>query len=395
MRILLLILLTLLLGTVTAQTYMIGYRSSIFIDAARGNRSVNTALYYPANSSGDGVPIANGTAQFPVIVFGHGFVMPYSAYRWLADSLVQYGYILAFPTTEGSLSPNHSDFGKDIAFLCQRITALTDSTASFLFGRVMNKSAAGGHSMGGGASFLAMLNNTSINALFNFAAAETNPSAKSAAFSVQKPALIFAGTSDCIVHDSNQLRMYNNIPYTCKTYIDINNGLHCHFGNNDFTCVLGQISSGCNNSTINSSVVFNKIQSLLLPFLDYYLKGICTRGTDFENTYNNITGVNKQRTCTVDPFGCSPTGIIDLAFDKEIKIMPDPISLQEQVKIQSKNSWIKSLWVADAGGRVLYKETGLLTHTVILKNVFTQKGLFIITVMSNDKKAAVRKLIVN
>ena len=63
--------------------------------------------------------------------------MPYSAYGWLADSLVKYGYILAFPTTESSFSPNHLEFGKDIAFLCQRITSLNDSAASFLFGKTV------------------------------------------------------------------------------------------------------------------------------------------------------------------------------------------------------------------------------------------------------------------
>ncbi len=395
MRLFLLVMLSVSAQFLKSQTYLIGHRSAIYIDAARSNRVVNTELYYPANTAGDGVPIASGTEKFPVLVFGHGFVMTYNAYLWLADSLVKYGYILAIPTTEGTISPNHTEFGKDIAFLCSRITSLNDSSNSFLFGRVMNKSAVGGHSMGGGASFLSMTYNPSINAIFNFAAAETNPSAKLAAFSVQKPALIFAGTADCIVPDSNQLRMYNNIPYTCKTYIDIINGLHCHFGNNDFTCVLGQITSGCNNSTITAGIVFNKVQTLLLPFLDYYLKGNCVRGTDFENAYNSITGVNKQRTCTADPLGCLPTGIIDLGFDKEIKIMPVPISLYMPLQIQSKNSWIKSIWVTDTWGRVIYRESGLLTHTVNLANVFTQKGLFIITVMSKDKKAAIRKLIVN
>ena len=378
-----------------AQTYQVGHRTLNFIDPARSNRNLPTEIYYPANTTGNGVPVANGTEQFAVVTFGHGFVMPYSAYSWLADSLVKYGYILAFPTTESSLSPNHMEFGKDIAFLCQRITSLNDSASSFLFGRVLNRSAAAGHSMGGGASFLSMQYNTNINALFNFSAAETTPSAKAAALSVHRPALIFAGTADCIVPDSNQLRMFNNVPYTCKTFIDITDALHCHFGNNDLTCSFGQITSGCNNSTITAPIVFNKVQTMLLPFLDYYLKGICTRGSDFENAYNSITGVTKQRTCSADPYGCVTTGIIDLEYNRQVKIMPNPLSRFEALKITSKGKLIKSVVVTDALGHEVYFKTDLNKAEWTIKNVFTQKGLYIITVINNDIKAAVKKLLVN
>lgn len=395
MRFSILFLFILFSNFVSAQTFQVGHRSLSFNDPARSNRSLPTEIYYPANTNGNGVPLASGTEKFAVVTFGHGFVMPYSAYGWLADSLVKYGYILAFPTTESSFSPNHLEFGKDIAFLCQRITSLNDSAASFLFGRVLNKSAAAGHSMGGGAGFLAMTYNTNINALFNFSAAETTPSAKTAALSVQRPALLFAGTADCIVPDSNQLRMYNNIPYTCKTFIDITDALHCHFGNNDLTCSFGQITSGCNNSPISAPVVFNKVQTMLLPFLDYYLKGICTRGTDFENAYNTITGVTKQRTCSSDPYGCVTTGIIDLEYNKQVRIMPNPLNQFQTLKITSKNKMIKTIIISDPAGRQIYWRSDLNKTEWTIKNIFIQKGLYIITVINNDIKAAVKKVLVN
>jgi hypothetical protein len=70
---------------------------------------------------------------------------------------------------EGISIPVFKIFGKDIAFLCAHVCS-EQLTNSFLFGRVLNKTAAGGR-MGGGASFLAMTNNSNINAVFNFAAA--------------------------------------------------------------------------------------------------------------------------------------------------------------------------------------------------------------------------------
>ncbi len=287
-----------------AQVYQTGRRSVTVIDPSRAGRSINTELFYPAASAGSNVPLVTGNTKFPVVVFGHGFVIPYSSYTWLADSLVKNGYLVALPATEGSFSPSHEQFGRDLAFLCQYVISLTDSVNSFLFGRLTPKTAVGGHSMGGGCSFLATNYNPDINAIFNFAAAETNPSAKNAALQSQLPAIIFAGSSDCIVPDSNQLRLYNNVPYPCKSFIDITNALHCHFANNDGTCASGQFFSGCNSSSITAAVVFEKTISLLIPFLDYYLKDSCGSKIIFDNRLASMTGVSKEQSCLTDPFIC-------------------------------------------------------------------------------------------
>lgn len=288
-----------------AQPFETGRRSTAFIDAARSNRSISTELFYPANTAGNNVPVATGIQKFPVVVFGHGFVIGTGSYQWLADSLAKNGYIVALPATENSIAPSHEQFGRDIAFLCSYIISLNDSSNSFLYNRVKNRSAVGGHSMGGGASFLSANYNSAINAIFNFAAAETNPSAKAAALQTNMPALIFAGSSDCIVPDSNQQRMYSNIPYTCKTFVNITNALHCHFANNNGTCATGQIFSGCNSSPITASVVFQKTINLIIPFLGYYLQDSCSSKTIFENRLSAMQGIALQRNCNSDPFVCN------------------------------------------------------------------------------------------
>ncbi|MCX6196443.1 MAG: hypothetical protein NTY55_07285 [Flavobacteriia bacterium] len=67
--------------------YQIGHTTFTFNDPLRTGgfgsgggvgRQIQTEIYYPANTSGDNVSLASG--RFPVITFGHGFAMAWSAY---------------------------------------------------------------------------------------------------------------------------------------------------------------------------------------------------------------------------------------------------------------------------------------------------------------------------
>ena len=302
-----------LIGTiqVSAQSYyQRGYRSVTFNDPSRSGRAIATDLYYPANTTGTNVALASGTARFPIVVFGHGFSLPASAYIKLADTLTRYGYIAAFPTTESGLSPSHDQFGKDLSFLCTTILQLDADPASFLFQRLTPKAAVGGHSMGGGCSFLAAASgNTNIHALFNMAAAETTPSAISAASTVNIPSLLFSGSNDCIVPPATQSSMYTNIPNSCKSQVTITGATHCQMADNNFTCVFGQISSGCNSSPISVNTVYTKTTELLIPFLDYTLNGVCLRGVDYVNKLNTLSGITAVSNCPIPSCSVLPISI--------------------------------------------------------------------------------------
>ena len=194
----------------SAQTYLVGHKSINFKDASRTGgfsisggttnptggtgRNVGTEIYYPATAAGDNTPVASG--NFPVIVFGHGFAMGWDSYTTLWDSMVRNGYIICFPRTEGSLlpAPSHGDFGKDLAKVADLMLAGTSPFSGSVNGRV----AIGGHSMGGGATFLANQYTSSPICYFTFAAAETNPKATLAAKNITKPHLVFSGTYDCV-----------------------------------------------------------------------------------------------------------------------------------------------------------------------------------------------------
>jgi len=298
------ILLLLSTGICNAQFYVTGTRSLTFIDSSRSLRQVPVTVHYPSNTAGTNTLPASGAEKFPVVVFGHGFNLPVTAYKRLADSLVKYGYIVALPSTETSLAPSHDNFGKDLAFVSKMMIALNTDASSFLFQRVIPFSALAGHSMGGGCSVLAAAKNQpETKALFNFAAAETNPSATAAAALVTVPSLLFSGSSDCIVAPSVQTSIYNNIPVSCKSQVTVTGGTHCQVSNNNGTCVFGEITSGCSSSNINVDIHLSRVIPPLLAFLDYHLRQQCARGKEYVSILSTTAGITATNAC-LSPADC-------------------------------------------------------------------------------------------
>ena len=296
---LLLISYVLVSASVPAQSWEIGNTPITFTDPNRNNRTIPTEIFYPANTSGTDVPPADG--EFPVIAFGHGFIMVYSAYQYLWEALVPEGYIMAFPTTEGSAipAPDHLEFGLDLKFLVDKIKSEGQNPASPFYGHVADSSAIMGHSMGGGASFLAVENTTDISAMITFAAAETNPSAIAAAQQVTIPTLVFSGSDDCVTPpDQHQVPMYNNLGADCKTFISITGGGHCYFANYNFNCSLGELF--CNPAaSITRQEQHSIVLAHLIPYLDFMLKGNISSWESFNNLLNNPNDITLQQTCNI------------------------------------------------------------------------------------------------
>lgn len=299
---------------VFAQTYQKGHRSLTLTDPAR-SRNIPCHFYYPATTSGDNVPVAAG--QFPFIVFGHGFLMGYDAYMNFVDALVPLGYILCFPTTEGSMMPSHEAFGLDLKFLNNEIKLKGSTDASFfLYQKVTNKSAIMGHSMGGGASVLAAAGNTNFTTLVNFAAAETNPSAISAASNVTVPVLMFIGEKDGVTPPNNhQLPIYNNIPPGCKGTVTIKGGGHCYFANYNLACATGEMTTSP-QPTITREAQHLAVFNALKPYLAWMLKGDGSQRQVFENVIAQTATYSSQFTCSV--------ASVD-EFSLPVSLYPNPV----------------------------------------------------------------------
>jgi pimeloyl-ACP methyl ester carboxylesterase len=278
----------LLLCSVTAafaQTYSVGHKEKHYIDASRANRDVWTEVYYPAASAADTANIAVG--QFPVVVFGHGFLMAWDRYDYLWKHLVARGYVCVLPRTEGNTSPDHTKFGADLRFLANLFGTQLNTTAGSLFaGYLLNKVAIMGHSMGGGASFLAAKNNTQITTLVNFAAANTNPPSISAAAFVSVPSLVIAGEKDCVAAPAtNQVPMYDTLPNTItKYYVEIKKGSHCQFASQGSVCETGEGFSCIGQTFITRAAQNARALTTVSPWLDFYLKGNCAAWNTFQDS---------------------------------------------------------------------------------------------------------------
>lgn len=262
-------------------------------------RQIQTEIYYPAASAGNNVAAANGV--FPVIVFGHGFVMSWDAYQNIWEHYASLGYIVAFPRTEGTFSPNHGEFGKDLRLVVQKIQELNTTSGSILFGKTHPNSAIIGHSMGGGATILAAENNSSIKTIVGLAPANTTPSAISAAVNVTVPALIFSGSQDGVTPAAvHHTPIYQGLNANCKTFVSILGGGHCYYANTNFNCDFGETTSSTGIS-ITRAQQQERTYSILDPWLDYTLRENCAAYPVFV-TATETTSFLSESNCSAGLF---------------------------------------------------------------------------------------------
>lgn len=372
---------------VQAQYSSIGHRSESFFDSTR-IRTITCDIYYPADISGNNVAVVSDTFHFPVLVFGHGFVMSTSSYATLRDSLVLRGYVMALPTTESGFSPSHLDFGKDLAFVAEQIQNSNSNSADLFYDRIANTSCVMGHSMGGGASFLSVPYYSGITAIANLSAAETNPSAISAASGINIPALLIAGENDCITPPaSNQELMYNALPTTCKNLITINGASHCQMGDANFNCSIGEAT--CSPApTISREFQQEKVLGYLSLWLDAVLKQNCQSGIAFETLRNSDTTITYTQYCNL----CSSTSVTSSIKD-EFDVYPNPFTgnIMISFRLRTASSQIN---VFDVYGRLVLTEFIGEQQNVELNLSELDEGIHILR-LQNEKKVSEKIIVKN
>ncbi len=365
----------------------IGHTTVTFIDSLRNNRQIATEIYYPATSAGNNTPIAAGV--FPLITFGHGFVMVWSAYQNFWDLLVPEGYILAFPTTEGSFSPSHADFGKDLKFLIAKIQS-SGVGAVIPSASVGTTSAIMGHSMGGGCSFLAAENNLMITTMVSFASANTNPSSITASQQVSVPTLLFSGTNDCVTPPSqHQNIMYDSTAAAFKTQVNITGGGHCFFANSNFNCTFGE--NTCSPSpTITRAEQQSVTNNFLKLWLAYFLKNDCQKAQDFQDSLSMSSKISYRQSQAI---GCF-TGITNSNFyPNSFKVFPNPFSTQTtlQTDILLHNA---TFTVYNCFGQKVREITNISGNTATFYRDNLPSGLYFIRLTQDNKQIETKKLII-
>jgi pimeloyl-ACP methyl ester carboxylesterase len=345
-KILSLLLLSLISTDLMAQNFDIGHSTITFYDSAR-NRDIETEIYYPADNAGDNVPVALG--NYPVLVFGHGFLMSWDAYENFWTVLVPEGYVMCFPTTEMGLSPNHGDLGLDLSFIAAQMQREHQDSSSLFFQALLSKTALMGHSMGGGASFLAAENDSAISTLVNFAAAETNPSAIAAAAHVRIPSLIFSGDDDCVTPPvDHQEPLYDALASACKTHVSIVNGGHCYFANNNFSCTLGE--TFCNPTLDISREAQHDVT---FDFLKLWLAYTLYDQTQILSTFNDSLGNSTRVTVTQN---CNATSIQSVEDREALLLFPNPVTDYLNVRIP-QNHPQGLIYIYNTLGQKIYQQT--------------------------------------
>ncbi|MES2798982.1 MAG: T9SS type A sorting domain-containing protein [Bacteroidota bacterium] len=295
-----------LISMYASAQFQVGHMTKTFIDPAHGNRPIDTEIYYPAVSTGNNTTAAAG--EYPVIVFGHGFVMAWDAYTNLWEEFVPRGYIMVFPRTEGNaFSTNHQNFGWDLQFLVTELQNEGALASSLLFNKVAPETALMGHSMGGGAAFLAADSlcangNTNLKTLIGLAPAESSTNGVSSiasAANVTVPALILSGVQDGVTPpNDHHIPMYSALASTCKTILNLIGGAHCYFANSNFACDFGE-------STSSTGISISRTQQHAITFdfvnlwLDYTLKNKCNGFSIFQDSLATSNRITSNQVCNI------------------------------------------------------------------------------------------------
>jgi dienelactone hydrolase len=296
----------------------VGHRTITFNDAARtggfgsgggAGRQIQSEIYYPAATTADNVPITG--SNYPVIVFGHGFSMTWDAYDNIWTDLVNKGYVVVLPRTEGGLSPTHMELGKDLAIIAAKMQILNTTSSSFFFGKLINKTALMGHSMGGGAAYLApTYAGANIATIVTLAAANSTPAATSSivqAALISIPNLLFVGQNDCVAPPAtHQNLIYNALSSAYKTEITITGAAHCEFANFNSSCSFGQ--STCSPTpAISGAQQKDVLNDHLSLWLGYYLKGNCADALTFQDSLATSNRTTFRQSAPFLPISFSAT----------------------------------------------------------------------------------------
>jgi alpha-beta hydrolase superfamily lysophospholipase len=334
-----------MLATAAAAQYAVGTADRTFVDPDRDDRPVPVDLYYPAESAGPGQPVAEPPpGGFGTVSFGHGYLLSSGLYAWVAERLASIGCVVAVPRTGGELFPDHAVFALDLAFAARTVRDAGQDPASPFFGRMSPRTLVMGHSMGGGCSFLAAAGDPSLTAVANLAAAETDPSAIAACGQLAVPALLFAGTNDCVTPPpDHQIPMYGALAGGWRTLVTITGASHCQFNAESFLCELGEACS----PDISRQVQQDRVWLLLEPWVRAVLLQEAGAAAEFQLLLASGGGF------TYEQEGGLTDAPPSSAADLTVTAHPNPFNPATEIRVTVAEGGPVSVSVHDLRGRRL------------------------------------------
>lgn len=335
----------------------LGHTSITFTDATRNNRSIPCEVYYPALSAGDDIaaldPAFLALSGYPAIAVGHGFVIGAANYSLIAEQLIPFGFIVALVNTETGFAPSHENFGLDLAFVTHAIQQESLNSTSILHNVVhQEREAIIGHSMGGGAAWLAAASDPLIDAIVGLAPAETNPSAIAAASSVNCNSLVFSGSEDAVTPPADNHQPIFDGTNGCKTFVSLTGGSHCGFIDSGTLCDFGEPLGG----SLARADQQEAYLTMMTAWLRYFLNGECVEAlyTDYVTNHSFVSA---------DPLAaCMLCGNVNAVEGNAVNVFPNPN--QGTFSIQWTNEIFNTIEIFDAAGKR------------VLKQVILQQGFF-------------------
>jgi len=283
-------------SSVLAQERVSGKISMTMTDSERRGRSIPVDIYFPLDSGRSDIRyISENGEEYPVICFAHGYLINPDAYSNVREALVPKGYIMVFPRRELRLFPSHKELALDIVFVLKEMERMSKDITSVFYGSIAPRFAAMGHSMGGGAAFVASSLYTGISSLATLAPFDTRPSAIESASSVNIPSLIFAGENDCVTSpEKYQIPMYDSLAATTKCIIKIKGGNHCQMADENSMCRFAERTKSCKPG-ITTDEQHEIINRYLENWLNFHLKSDYESGRLFDNDLSSDTAVEYRR----------------------------------------------------------------------------------------------------
>ena len=270
----------------------IGQIDWLLIDEDREDREIPCMVWYPAMQDGSETPPLSG--PFPTVVLAHGFAMGPADYEGLAEGLVEEGYVFVSLGTELGFAANHAMYGLDLAFVSN---AVADGDVSGLLENVLNgRVAIAGHSMGGGAAWLAAAEQPVIDAVVALAPAETSPSALAVGSEMSVPLLVISGSGDAVTPPSTQhTPLYESaVNSPCRAFVSIADGGHCGFADPGTLCDFGEL--GFNG--LPHAEQLEMTLGVTIPWLDAFLKDDLN-GLDALDAFAAEVNVNLELACSL------------------------------------------------------------------------------------------------
>jgi pimeloyl-ACP methyl ester carboxylesterase len=272
--------------SVNAQPLNIGHVSVEMRDSERGNRKVPVDIYYPSEEGGYGAKVSKSPDEkYPVICFAHGYLLHADAYSNIWEALVPEKYIMIFLKTETGMFPSHEALAEDMVFALAEAGRYGRDRESMFYNLVDTMNCVMGHSMGGGASWLAAAKNPAaikavvpLTPLYSKALSAETESIRT------MPLLVISGSKDCITSTANHsMPIFHESAGDEKTLIEIKGGSHCQVGEKMALCEMGEALSFC-GASISKAEQHAVIERYLLPWLRHHLKGDVEAGELFDQT---------------------------------------------------------------------------------------------------------------